>query len=100
MKWISTDERIPNTGERVLAKIRHHAWVSDFDSLLPDDQKGYHEEYVEICEAVFLDGEWTYRDGDCEYEVVSCTWNGVEILSEPRDEVIAWVPMWRATYNI
>lgn len=98
MKWISTEEQIPNNGEKVLAKIKHHAWVSDYDSDFPENQLEYHDEYIEICEAVFIYGEWTYRDLDCDCEVVSCTWNGVENLSEPRDEVIAWVPMWRAAY--
>jgi hypothetical protein len=99
MKWISVDEQVPNNGERVLAKIRHHAWVSDYNSNFPDSQKKFHGETVEICEVVFLDGEWTYRDSECEYEVVSCTWNGVEVLPEPRDEIIAWAPMWRVAYK-
>ena len=37
MKWISTEEQIPNNGEKVLAKIKHHAWVSDYDSDFPEN---------------------------------------------------------------
>ena len=67
--WISVDNP-PETGKRCLVKIKHHAWIADYDSdWIPEEEKTYHAEHTEICEAIYQDNDaWCYldlQDGEC-----------------------------------
>ena len=58
--WIPVEERLPDIGQRVIATIKHHAWISDYDSdWVPESEKSRHQEYTESCEAVLgYGGSW------------------------------------------
>lgn len=82
----------PETGRRCLVKMKHHAWVSDYESkTIPESEKVYHAEYVEICEAIYLgNNEWKYLCLESEiYESTAFT-KPYPTLSAPLDEVIEW----------
>ena len=61
--WIPA-ENPPEPGKRCLVKMKHHAWIADYDSKwVPESEKTYHAEYIEICEAIYHgDGMWSYYD--------------------------------------
>lgn len=91
--WISVEEQLPPIGERLLAKIKHHKWISDYDTAyVPEEDKIMYSEYMEICEITGgADGIWQYvnlDDGLCEAYI-----NPGENLAYRIDEVIAWRPM-------
>ena len=80
----------PETGRRCLVKMKHHAWISDYDSnFVLESEKIYHAEYVEICEAIYQDNDrWTYcdlQDGEC-----TAYTNPKEYPGMPIDEVLEW----------
>lgn len=91
--WISVEEQLPTVGKRLLAKIKHHKWISDYDSAsVPDKEKIVHQEYMEVCEITGgADGIWQYvnlDDGPVEAYI-----KPGENLATPVDEIIAWRPM-------
>ena len=67
--WIPASKP-PEPNRRCLVKMKHHAWISDYDSnSVLESEKIYHAEYVEVCEAIYQDNDrWTYcdlQDGEC-----------------------------------
>lgn len=87
--WIPASKP-PETGRRCLVKMKHHAWISDYDSnSVLESEKIYHAEYVEICEAIYQDNDrWTYcdlQDGEC-----TAYTNPKEYPGMPIDEVLEW----------
>ena len=89
--WIPANKP-PETRRRCLVKMKHHAWFSDYESkTIPESEKVYHAEYVEICEAIYLgNNEWKYLCLESEiYESTAFT-KPYPTLSVPLDEVIEW----------
>ena len=44
--WIPASKP-PETGGRCLVKMKHHAWISDYESkTIPESEKVYHAEYT------------------------------------------------------
>ncbi len=93
--WISVEERLPYIGQRVIATIKHHAWITDYDSdWVPESEKSRNQEYTESCEAVMgEDGSWTYRCKEDDYTEDTAYINPKKDISKPISEVIAWQPM-------
>lgn len=96
--WILVSEQLPEEGVRTLAIIKHHEWISDYDSnRVPEEEKVRHPEYIETCEVVYW-GErigWEYRDMEsipgffADYAFVKPKGK----ISLPVAEVIAWKPL-------
>ena len=92
--WIPVDEQLPEDGSRVLAVIKHHKWIADYDSpWVPDCEKTRHPEYTETCEAIVSDGGWTYRCHETNYEVDEAYIKPKRDIANPISEVIAWRPL-------
>ena len=92
--WISVDERLPEDGSRVLAVIKHHKWIADYDSSwVPDCEKTQHPEYTEVCEAISSEEGWTYRCHEMDYEVDEAYIKPKRDIAKPISEVIAWRPL-------
>ena len=93
--WISVDERLPDIGQRVIATIKHHAWISDYDSdWVPESEKSRHQEYTESCEAVLgYGGSWKYRCKENDYMEDRAYINPEKNIAVPVSEVIAWRPL-------
>lgn len=92
--WISVDERLPEDGSRVLAVIKHHKWIADYDSSwVPDCEKTQHPEYTEVCEAISSEEGWTYRCHEMDYEVDKAYIKPKRDIAKPISEVIAWRPL-------
>ena len=92
--WIPVEERLPEDGLRVLAVIKHHKWIADYDSSwVPDCEKTQHPEYTEVCEAISSEEGWTYRCHEMDYEVDEAYIKPKRDIAEPISEVIAWRPL-------
>lgn len=92
--WISVDERLPEDGSRVLAVIKHHKWIADYDSSwVPDCEKTQHPEYTEVCKAISSEEGWTYRCHEMDYEVDEAYIKPKRDIAKPISEVIAWRPL-------
>ena len=92
--WISVDERLPEDGSRVLAVVKHHKWIADYDSSwVPDCEKTQHPEYIEVCEAISSEEGWTYRCHEMDYEVDEAYIKPKRDIAKPISEVIAWSPL-------
>lgn len=89
--WIPASKP-PETGRRCLVKMKHHAWISDYESkTIPESEKVYHAEYTEICEAVYIgDNEWKYLYLGSEIFETTAFISPYPTLSAPLDEVIEW----------
>ena len=87
--WIPTN-RPPETGRRCLVKMKHHAWIADYDSAwVPEEEKTYHAEYIEICEALYHgDGVWSYYDLKTGNDEAFT--EPEEDKARPVDEVLEW----------
>lgn len=93
--WIPVEERLPDIGQRVIATIKHHAWISDYDSdWVPESEKSRHQEYTESCEAVLgYGGSWKYRCKEDDYMEDRAYINPEKNIAVPVSEVIAWRPL-------
>lgn len=92
--WIPAKERLPEDGSRVLAVIKHHKWIADYDSSwVPDCEKTQHPEYTEVCEAISSEEGWTYRCHEMDYEVDEAYIKPKRDIAKPISEVIAWRPL-------
>ena len=93
--WIPVEERLPEAGERVIATIKHHAWISDYDqNWVPESEKTMHQEYTESCEAVMTKGDiWSYRCKEDDYDIDTASAHPGKSLAYPIAEVIAWRPL-------
>ena len=92
--WIPVEERLPEDGSRVLAVIKHHKWIADYDSSwVPDCEKTQHPKYTEVCEAISSEEGWTYRCHEMDYEVDEAYIKPKRDIAEPISEVIAWRPL-------
>lgn len=91
-KWIPVEERLPEPGQRVIATLKHHRWISDYDSdLIPPEERGRHPEYAETKEVLYKSGNrWEYEDD--EYIMTAYT-NPKEDISCPMVQVTAWQPL-------
>ncbi len=88
-KWIPVEERLPEPGQRVIATLKHHRWISDYDSdLIPPEERGRYPEYTETKEVLYKTGNrWEYEDD--EYIMTAYT-NPKEDISFPVVQVTAW----------
>ena len=92
--WIPVEEQLPEDGSRVLAVIKHHKWIADYDSSwVPDCEKTQHPEYTEVCEAISSEEVWTYRCHEMDYEVNEAYIKPKRDIAKPISEVIAWRPL-------
>lgn len=93
--WIPVEERLPEAGQRVIATIKHHAWISDYDqNWVPESEKTMHQEYTESCEAVMTgNGIWSYRCKEDDYDMDTASVHPGKSLAYPIAEVIAWRPL-------
>lgn len=93
--WIPVEERLPDIGQRVIATIKHHAWISDYDSdWVPESEKSRHQEYTESCEAILgYGGSWKYRCKEDDYMEDRAYINPEKNIAVPVSEVIAWRPL-------
>ena len=96
--WILIDHELPPTGQRLLATIKHHEWVSDYDTKwIPKEEKIKHEEYTDVCEITSAPGEsetiWFYSGETDDYQKDYAYINPEKNLSRPVAEIIAWRPL-------
>ena len=92
--WISVEEQLPEDGSRVLAVIKHHKWIADYDSSwVPECEKTQHPEYTEVCESIASEEGWTYRCHEMDYEVDEAYIKPKRDIANPISEVIAWRPL-------
>lgn len=95
--WIPVSERLPEKDARVLATIKQHKWITDYDSdWVPESEKTVHPEYTEACEAIyFSDIGWEYRDmiGETAFSEDYAFVNPDINIANPVAEVIAWMPL-------
>lgn len=91
-RWIPVEERPPEPGQRVIATLKHHRWISDYDSdLIPPEERGRHPEYTETKEVLYkTENHWEYEDD--EYIMTAYT-NPNEDISFPVVQVTAWQPL-------
>ncbi len=90
--WIPASEP-PESDKRCLVVLKHHAWISDYDSPnICKSEKIYHAGYTEYCEAIYKgDGIWKYMDLEDGY--CNAYTNPKEDKSYPVDEVVKWCYM-------
>ena len=92
--WISVEEQLPEDGSRVLAVIKHHKWIADYDSSwVPECEKTQHPEYTEVCESIASEEGWTYRCHEMDYEADEAYIKPKRDIANPISEVIAWRPL-------
>lgn len=96
--WILIGHELPPTGQRLLATIKHHEWVSDYDTKwIPKEEKIKHEEYTDVCEITSAPGEsetiWFYSGETDDYQKDYAYINPEKNLSRPVAEIIAWQPL-------
>lgn len=99
-RWIPVEEKLPKTDMKVQAIIKHHKWIADYDSdWVPEEEKTVHPEWTEICEAIYKNGEFTFRciEDDCfaETAYVSPENN----ITKPVSEILKWRPIACAEYD-
>ena len=94
-RWIPVEERLPEPNTRVLVTLKHHRWISDYDSVLvPESEKIAYPEYTEVCEAVYMpDIGWKYAEAEDDYGEAFAFIEPEEDRSCPVVEVIAWMPL-------
>lgn len=94
-RWIPVDERLPAPNTRVLVTLKHHRWISDYDSVwVPESEKIAYPEYTEVCEAVYMpDIGWKYAETEDDYGEAFAFIEPEEDRSCPVVEVIAWQPL-------
>ena len=93
--WIPVEERLPEPNTRVLVTLKHHRWISDYGSVfVPEDEKIDHQEYTEVCEAVYMpDIGWKYAEAEADYGEAFAFVKPEKDMSCPIVEVIAWQPL-------
>lgn len=90
-RWIPVEQEVPPFGKRLQATIKHHEWISDYDSdWVPDSEKTRHPEWVEVCEIVCIGGSWFYSCKEDDYEKDMAYINPRKDISNPISEIIAW----------
>lgn len=96
-RWIPVSERLPEADARVLVTIKHHQWISDYEtSWVAEDEKTVHPEYTETCEAIYFENiGWEYRDmeGDPACSADYAFVDPEKDIAYPVVEVLAWMPM-------
>lgn len=94
-EWIPVEHKCPPIGQRCLATIRHHKWISDYDSdWVSDKDKIKYPEYTEVCEILYVDGTWNYMYGkDNKYELSEVYIKPKKNIGIAIDEIIAWCPL-------
>lgn len=96
-RWISVSERLPEADTRVLVTIKHHQWISDYEtSWVAEDEKTVHPEYTETCEAIYFENiGWEYRDmeGDPACSADYAFVDPEKDIASPVVEVLAWMPL-------
>lgn len=88
-KWILVEERLPEPGQRVIATLKHHKWILDYDSdWIPPEEKIEYPEYTETKEVLYRsENHWEYEDDEC---IMTAYTNPKEDISFPVVQVIAW----------
>lgn len=94
-KWIPVEERLPEPNARVLVTLKHHRWITDYGSAwVPEDEKIDHQEYTEVCEAVYMpDIGWKYAEAEADYGEAFAFVKPEKDMSCPVVEVTAWMPL-------
>lgn len=94
-RWIPVEERLPKPNIRVLATLKHHRWISDYDSIrIPEEEKRDHPEYTESCEAIYMpDCGWKYAEAEDEYGECFAFIKPEKDMECPVVEVLAWMPL-------
>lgn len=84
----------PERNMRVQALIKHHKWITDYDSSwVPEDEKTVHPEHTEICEAIYKNGKFTFRTMEDDEFVETAYAFPEENLSAPVSEILMWRPI-------
>lgn len=92
-EWIPVECKYQPIGQRLLATIKHHEWISDYDSdLISDQEKIRYPEYTEVCEILYMDGIWNYMCGEDKYELSEVYIKPKKNIGIAIDEIIAWRP--------
>lgn len=93
--WIPVEERLPEPNARVLVTLKHHRWITDYGSAwVPEDEKIDHQEYTEVCEAVYMpDIGWKYAEAEADYGEAFAFIKPEKDMSCPVVEVTAWMPL-------
>lgn len=91
--WIPA-ETPPDRNMRVQALIKHHKWIADYDSdWVPEEEKTEHPEWMEICEAIYKNGTFTFRRlEDDEFMEVAYV-SPEENIAKPVEEILMWRPI-------
>lgn len=90
-EWILIERESPPAGQRLLATIEHHEWISDYDSeLISDQEKIRYPAYTEVCEILYVDGKWNYMCGEGEYELSEVYIKPKKNIGIAIDEITAW----------
>lgn len=85
---------------RVQVLIKHHKFITDYNSdWVPEEEKIVHPERMEICEAIYRNGIFTFRDMDDEEFVVEAYISPEENVAVPVNEVLMWRPIECAVDN-
>lgn len=89
--WIPVERKCPPIGQRCLATIKHHEWISNYDSdWVSDKDKIKYPEYTEVCEIAY-NGKWNYMSKD--YEISEACIKPEKNIAKAIDEIIAWKPL-------
>ena len=89
--WIPAERKCPPIDQRCLATIKHHEWISDYDSdWVSDKDKMKYPEYTEVCEIAY-NGKWNYMSKD--YEISEVCIKLEKNIAKAIDEIIAWKPL-------
>ncbi|EET60398.1 hypothetical protein BRYFOR_07594 [Marvinbryantia formatexigens DSM 14469] len=89
-EWISA-KILPERTMRVQALIRHHKWIADYDSdWVPEEEKTVHPEWMEICEAIYKNGEFTFRSMEDDVFAETAYISPEENIAKPVNEVMMY----------
>lgn len=84
----------PERNMRVQALIKHHKWIADYDSdWVPEEEKTVHPERMEICEAIYKNGEFSFRIMEDDEFAETAYISPKENLAAPVCEILLWRPV-------
>lgn len=84
----------PKRNTRVQALIKHHKWITDYDSdWVPEEEKTVYPERMEICEAIYKNGEFTFRGMEDDEFAETAHISPEENIANPVCEILMWRPI-------